>query len=153
MSRILGCRAVGPYNFNDTLNGDRYLEFFREGLISVLAVLHPNLQHPDLLNDSIWCQEDGAPPHYAAPVRQYMNQVFSNRRVGRRGFVEWPARSPDLSPRDYFLCLSIPFKCKVFATKPADIDELKRRISVECREIPPAVLNRNLFCVFRIARS
>lgn len=63
--------------------------------------------------------------------------MFPNRWIGRRGFVEWPARSPDLSPLDYFLWGYL--KCKVFATKPSDINELKRRIRTECREIPAGV--------------
>ena len=102
------------------------MEFLREKLIPALAILHPNLQDPDLPTDSIWYQQDGAPPHYAAPVRQYLDELFPNRWIGRRGFVEWPARLPDLSPLDYFLWGYL--KCKVFATKPSDINELKRRI-------------------------
>ncbi|KAJ4446323.1 hypothetical protein ANN_13018 [Periplaneta americana] len=96
-------------------------------------------------HNSLALRQDGA-PHYAAPVRQYMNEAFPNRFVGRRGFVEWPARSPDLSPLDYFLWGYL--KCKAFATKPADNDELKRIIRVECEKYHQQsleVLNSNLF--------
>lgn len=135
---IVGTRVVGPYFFDETLTGDRYLEFLREVLIPSLAVLYPNLDDPDVPNDSIWYQQDGAPPHYAVHVRRYLEDVFPNRWIGRRGFIEWPARSPDLSPLDYFLWGYL--KCRVFVTKPANMEELKLRITTECRNIPPAVI-------------
>ncbi|KAG8289720.1 hypothetical protein J6590_098624, partial [Homalodisca vitripennis] len=46
--------------------------------------------------------QDGAPPHYGLHVREYLNNIFPNRLIGRRGSIEWPPRSPDLSPLDYF---------------------------------------------------
>ena len=48
-------------------------------------------------------QHDGAPPHYIRHVRDYLNQSFSNRWLGRGGPVAWPPRSPDLMPLDYYL--------------------------------------------------
>ena len=45
-------------------------------------------------------QQDGVPPHYDAQVRQFLDQRFHNHWIGRRGPIEWPARSPDLSPLD-----------------------------------------------------
>ena len=31
-----------------------------------------------------------------------MNEIFPNRWIGQGGPVEWPARSPDLTPLDFF---------------------------------------------------
>lgn len=47
--------------------------------------------------------QDGAPPHFAAAVRNYLNEEFPNAWIGRNGPIPWPARSPDLNPCDYFL--------------------------------------------------
>lgn len=43
-----------------------------------------------------------------------------------RGAIPWPARSPDLSVSDFFICGYL--KCKVYLTKPRVIDELKNAI-------------------------
>ena len=48
-------------------------------------------------------QRDGAPPHYGTVVREWLNEKFVGRWIGRRGRIEWPPRSPDLSPCDFFL--------------------------------------------------
>jgi hypothetical protein len=36
-------------------------------------------------------------------VRDYLNESFPNRWLGRGGPVAWPPRSPDLTPLDYYL--------------------------------------------------
>ncbi|XP_063971908.1 uncharacterized protein LOC135159795 [Diachasmimorpha longicaudata] len=46
---------------------------------------------------------DGAPPHYHRDVRAYLDQNLSGQWIGRRGPIEFPARSPDLTPLDFFL--------------------------------------------------
>ena len=45
----------------------------------------------------------GLPPHYTRPMRDYLNESFSNRWLGRGGPVAWPPRSPGLTPLDYYL--------------------------------------------------
>jgi hypothetical protein len=51
----------------------------------------------------MWLQLDGAPPHFALSVRTWVNESYPNRWIGRGGPVAWPARSPDLTPPDFFL--------------------------------------------------
>ncbi len=46
---------------------------------------------------------DGSPPHYAGPVRSWLNEKFPGKWIGRRGPIKWPPRSSDLAPCDYFL--------------------------------------------------
>ena len=48
-------------------------------------------------------QQDGAPAHYTRKVRDYLNQLFLGRWIGCRDPLEWAARSPDLTPCDFFL--------------------------------------------------
>lgn len=64
--------------------------------------------------------------------------MFPGRWIGRRGPIEWPHRSPDLPPMDYFLWGYL--KAKVFKTKPENIEELKERIRQECRLISAEVI-------------
>ena len=51
----------------------------------------------------IWFQQDGAPAHLHRNARQYMNNAFPNRWIGRNGPVEGPPRSTDMTPLDFFL--------------------------------------------------
>lgn len=136
---IVGNTVIGPIFFEENLTGDRYLRFLQDDLIPALATLFPGEANPDLPNANIWFQQDGAPPHYAADVRAYLNEIFPNRWIGRRGAIEWPPRSPDLTPLDFFLWGYI--KGQVFKTKPTDLDDLKIRITQEIRRITPEVIN------------
>ena len=65
---------------------------------------------PQLLEDvpldkrsRIYFQHDGAPPHSSRGVKNFLNYRFPGRWIGRCGPHHWPARSPDLSPLDYFV--------------------------------------------------
>lgn len=54
-------------------------------------------------NENLWYQQDGAPPHYAADVRSYFDQVFANRIIGSRGTIEdLPQDLPTLLQHIFF---------------------------------------------------
>jgi hypothetical protein len=53
-----------------------------------MLALFPNANNPDLPNNTIWLQQDGAPPYYAINVRRYLDQVLPGRWIGRRGPME-----------------------------------------------------------------
>ena len=53
--------------------------------------------------DELYFQQDRSPPQYAPTVREYLHQALSQRWFGRRGSIEWPPRSPDLTPMNLFL--------------------------------------------------
>ena len=60
-------------------------------------------------------------------VRDRLNEVFGNNRVVGLGHdVEWPPRSPDLTPCDFFLWGYI--KSKVFVNPPQTIHNLRQKI-------------------------
>jgi transposase len=111
---------IGPYFFEGTVNAENYLEL----LIDLKGELENN---PELAGIRYF-QQDGAPPHYGLHVREYLNAEFG-MWIGRRGRIEWPARSPDLTPCDFALWGVL--KNKVFATPLRDIDHLKTRIEEE----------------------
>jgi len=73
---------------------------------------------------NIWFQQDR--PYFAIVVRQFLNNIFSNGWIERCDQIEWPPRSQDLSPLDCFLWRYL--KNSVYATKPADIANLRERI-------------------------
>ncbi|GBN57204.1 hypothetical protein AVEN_138567-1 [Araneus ventricosus] len=54
----------------------------------------------DLRN--VWFQHDCAPPHKVSSVQQYIRVTLQQQVIGYGGCVEWPPRSPDLNPLDFF---------------------------------------------------
>ena len=79
-------------------------------------------------------QQDGASPHYAIIVRNWLDQKLPGRWLGRRGPIEWPARSPDLAPCDFFLWGYL--KNIVYSEKSVTIEQLCSRITTACADIP-----------------
>ena len=49
---------------------------------------------------SIVFQQDGAPPHFTADVRRFLDKTFAGRWIGRNGPIWWGPRSSDLTPLD-----------------------------------------------------
>ena len=43
-------------------------------------------------------QHDGAAPHYAVIVGEWLDEKFPSRWIGRHRPFDWPAYSPDLIP-------------------------------------------------------
>lgn len=74
----------------------------------------------------MYFQHDGAPAHSSNIVRNYLDNHFPRRWIGRGGPQNWPPRSPDLTPLDY--CLWGWLKSLVYATKVQTREELLDRI-------------------------
>ena len=51
----------------------------------------------------MWFQHDGSPAHSVREARQYLNETYGNRWIGRNGPVAWPPRSTDLTQLDFYL--------------------------------------------------
>ncbi|GBN84213.1 hypothetical protein AVEN_33599-1 [Araneus ventricosus] len=67
----------------------------------VISDFLEDLPLSDLRN--VWFQHDGAPPHKVSSVQQYIRDTFQQQVIGYGGCVEWPPRSPDLNPLEFFL--------------------------------------------------
>ena len=88
----------------------------------------------------IFFQQDGAPAHYSLMARNWLNERLPNRWIGRRGPIEWAARSPDLTPLDFFLWGYV--KQKVYQQNIKDLNDLRQSITVTINSIKPDVLKR-----------
>ncbi len=130
---IFGTNIMGPVFYDGTLTGARYRELILQGVVSNYVY---NL--PLLTRRPIWFQHDGAPAHYAIDSRQYRNGIFHINWIGRGGPVAWPARSPDLTPLDFFLwghMKSLVYESPI--TTPMD---LANRIETAYRSIPVEIM-------------
>jgi hypothetical protein len=87
-----------------------------------------------------WFQQDGAPAHYSIQVREFLDQQFPGHWIGCRGPVEWLARSPDLTPLDFYLWGHL--KAQVYAEKIRNVEHLRQHIIVACNAITPGIIKR-----------
>lgn len=117
-------KIIGPFFFRENLNAERFRLFLERDLANELDNLPLNIR------PSIWLQLDGASVHCTIENRAVIDEMFSGRWLGRHSEYEWPARSPDLTPLDFFLWGYL--KQLVYRFRPfANIDELEQRIR-EC---------------------
>ena len=93
------------------------------------------------LNGLYWAQ-DGAPCHTADVNVNYLDRQFGNRVISNRSIRgrDWPPRSPDLNPLDFFLWGFL--KSKVYTPRPATLAELRANITLEMGRVDPAMINR-----------
>lgn len=89
-------RVIGPFIYDGTLTAQTYLQILRQQI----EPLVDNLPLRDLRN--IYFQQDGAPPHNAAIVSNFLAYNFGNNWIANQGPNRWPARSPDLTPMDFY---------------------------------------------------
>lgn len=116
-----------PFFFDGTITGESYLKMLTEHVVPQLK------QNLDM--KSCIFQQDGAPPHFSMKVREFLQKTFTEERLICRGFSKpWPARSPDLTPLDFWFWGLI--KARVYhVNKPATLAELKERITQECARV------------------
>ena len=60
-------------------------------------------------------------------MRRWLDRQFPGQWIGRRGPVEWPPRSPDLIPLDFYLWRY--WKVIVYQAEVQNMEHLKERIS------------------------
>lgn len=130
---IIGEHLIGPFFFDENLNAEAYEAMLIQQIIPAIRNLYPN----DEFNQ-LWFQHDGAPAHFALRVRRVLDENFPHRWIGRRGTIEWPPRSPDLTPLDYFLWGYL--KERVYKIRPVNIEDLKQRITNEMNTITVEML-------------
>ncbi|GFV51749.1 uncharacterized protein TNCV_1321051 [Trichonephila clavipes] len=84
----------------------------------------PELNNHDV--QEMWFQQDGATCHTARAIIDLLKDTFGDRLISRFGPVNWPPRSCDLTPLDYFLWGYV--KSLVYADKPQTLDHLEDNI-------------------------
>ncbi|GFV33443.1 uncharacterized protein TNCV_139171 [Trichonephila clavipes] len=96
--------------------------------------------HPEKLTE-LWFQQDGATCHTARATIDLLKDTFGDHLISRFGPVNWPPRSCDLTPLDYFLWAM--FKSVVYADKPQTLDHLEDNIRRVIADIRPQMLENS----------
>ncbi|GFS52220.1 putative DD41D transposase [Trichonephila clavipes] len=128
---------IGPYFFkndeghNVTVNGDRYRAMITNFFI-------PELNNYDV--QELCFQQDGATCHTARATIDLLKDTFGDRLISRLGPVNWPPRSCDLTPLDYFLFGYV--KSLVYADTPQTLDHLEDNIRRVIDDIRPQMLEK-----------
>ncbi|GFS72732.1 transposable element Tc1 transposase [Trichonephila clavipes] len=128
---------IGPYFFkndeghNVIVNGDRYRAMITNFFI-------PELNNHDV--QELWFQQDGATCHTARATIDLLKDTFGDRLILRFGPANWPPRSCDLTPLDYFLWGYV--KSLVYADKPQTLDHLEDNIHRVIDDIRPQMLEK-----------
>lgn len=117
-----------------TVNGQRYERLLTNFVLPKLRDL------PEEEQQLIIFQQDGAPPHIFRPVKDILREFFGPRIISRHFPEQWPPRSPDLSPLDYWLWGYL--KSRVFAHGPETLEALKDAIKEEISLISPEQLRQ-----------
>ncbi|GFU90561.1 uncharacterized protein TNCV_2574941 [Trichonephila clavipes] len=103
-------------------NGDRYRATITNFFI-------PELNNHDV--QELWFQQDGATCHTARATIDLLKDTFGDRLISRFGPVNWPPRSCDLTPLDYFLWGYV--KSLVYAVSHKRLTVWKTTFAVYCR--------------------
>ena len=129
---------IGPFFFDDTVNGESFLEMLNNFIIPHINLIDNNR--------NLIFQQDGAPAHYDRRVRQLLTERFSLNFIGRGAPIKMPPRSPDLTPMDYSIWGLI--KDNVYSRHPTTLIELRQFIIDEFE-----ILNNNLPLITKIVNS
>ena len=127
---------IGPWLFEEnevtvTVNSDRYVNMLQD-------FFFPRVDELDL--GDTWFQQDGATAHTSRASMAALREHFPEHLISIRGDLEWPARSSDLAPCDFFLWGFLKFR--VYVNRPRTLQDLKINIQEEIANIRPAMLAR-----------
>ena len=85
--------------------------------------------------DDVYFQQDGATRHTSGETIGLLREKFPGLMILRNGDYNWPPRSCDLTPLNFFLHGCV--KDKVYDNAPQSIQELEEKICAVIYEIEP----------------
>ncbi|XP_058796768.1 uncharacterized protein LOC131667396 [Phymastichus coffea] len=124
---IINGYLIGPYFFEENVNGNSYLQLIRYQLPAMMEDVDLHTRQ------RMWFQQDGAAPYFARIVWAFLDENYNGRWIGRGGPVNWPASSPDLTSPDFYLWGYL--KNVVFEQQPKTREDMQDRIRQACAAI------------------
>jgi hypothetical protein len=101
------------FPLNTSVNQHVYLDMLKTVLWPAVRSVSTNRQY--------WYQQDGAMAHTTNMVRDWLGTKFGTRVISRYAEQPWPAKSPDLSPLDFWfwsVCLRELRRCPLPPWRP-----------------------------------
>lgn len=133
--------VYGPYFFEGNVTGAAYHEMLEQYLLPGLhATFGDGPNGNGFSFNDMYFQHDGAPAHCTNLIRDSLNNEFDYRIIGRRGYIDWPPRSPDLTCMDFYFWGTV--KDLVYARKPINLADLRRYIEDAFEEIESNPIQR-----------
>lgn len=111
--------------FEGRVNSDKYCSFIDRFVVTLT----------ETEKRYAWFQQDNATAHTSGKTCQHLTKIFGKRMIDKQLF---PARSPDLTPADFFLWGYV--KDNVFINNPKTLDDLKSAIASCINSINPEML-------------
>lgn len=124
---LLGNRVLAYEVFEENLNSEIYFNILERHIISYLDNI------PLQERESLFFQHDGAPPHNAAIVVNCLNTNFGEKWLANNGPIRWPARSPDITPLDFYFWGFL--KNKIYSVRSNTVEELRENFEAALRSI------------------
>ena len=129
-------RKFGPFFIDGRVNQHTYRELLERKVFPLMK------QQLGLarFRRTIW-QQDGAKPHQARMVMEWLDSIFMDRMLAIKSMRgdSWAPYSPDCNPCDFFLWGYL--KEKVYQPLPLTIASLKRKIKTEFERIPELMVS------------
>ena len=94
---ILGGTIIGPYFFDQPLNGAVFLNF----LVNQLPLLLKDI--PLQLRQNMVLRLDCCTAYFSRNEREHVDLGYQQKWIGRGSLFSWPPRSPDLTCLDFYL--------------------------------------------------
>ena len=138
------------FESNKSVTGDTYLQMLKEVVWPKVRAVATRKEY--------YFQQDGATVHTTVAVRKFLADKFGPRVISRLTDTIWPAKSPDLSPLDFwFWGVAM---VEVRRVQPSTLDELKQVVEDFAEEMnsetinkaAEAVLTRSQVCLERGGR-
>ncbi|XP_055919445.1 uncharacterized protein LOC129951360 [Eupeodes corollae] len=74
----------------------------------------PNLQTHSSVSSHKWFQQNGATEYTAKDAMNLLREALTQKLISRFGEIQWPPRSPDLTPLNCFVCGQLKEKVKSY---------------------------------------
>ncbi|GFW44579.1 uncharacterized protein TNCV_4481251 [Trichonephila clavipes] len=137
MTKCFRLQNTTPWRATDHMIWDKYF-LEKEKNESHDYYFIPELNNHDV--QELWFQQDGATCHTDRATIDLLKDTLGDRLISRFGPVNWPPRSCDLTPLDYFLWGYV--KSLVYADKPQTLDHLEDNIRRVIADIRPQMLEK-----------
>ena len=118
---------IGPFSLDGKRTDTKYVDLLSTRLHEILEEVPVDIRLRTRF------MHDGAPPRFSRVARQFLNQHFANKWIGRGGPIAWPARTLDLNPLDFHLWRYL--KSIVYATSIENAEILRNRTEQGFRQI------------------